>query len=134
VKRNFSDDQKRNQLVKIVAPITAEGVTDKREDNGPAPVHSDLTLYATIISPSKSVTYNVPAPATGGKRKSYIHVVQTSGYNTKKSTGATVSVDGGETKLSEGDGTFAYSEGEGGKIEITNVGDKDAEVLVFDLE
>jgi len=67
-----------------------------------------------------------------GKRRGYIHIIQTSGYNTKKATGATIQINGG-LKLSEGDGSFIVAP-EGETLEIANVGGKNAEVLLFDLD
>jgi len=59
-------------------------------------------------------------------------VVQRSGYNTGKATGATVQINGG-LKLAEGDGAFAIA-GDGEKIEVINIGNEVAEVLLFDVE
>ncbi|KZS94552.1 pirin domain-containing protein [Sistotremastrum niveocremeum HHB9708] len=124
--RHFTDQEKQDKLVRIVAPIGAPGVTEAREAEGPAPVHSPLTLFATIISPSKSVVHTL------GSKKVHIHVVQTSGYNTGKSSGASIRLNG-STSISEGDAVFGTGE-PGDKIEIENTGDIPAEVLVFDLD
>ncbi|QRV74110.1 pirin domain-containing protein [Ceratobasidium sp. AG-Ba] len=131
--RHFTDAEKRDTLLKVVAPVGAKDVTNEREGSGPTPVHAQLSVYATILSPGKSVVHTFPAPAEGQKaRKAYIHNIQTSGYNPKAANGANVQLNGG-LKLHEGDGSFAAST-EGEKIEITNTGTTDAEVLVFDLE
>lgn len=65
-------------------------------------------------------------------RKAYVHVVQTSGYNAKTSKGATVKINGG-LELKEGDGSFAMGKS-GDKLEIENIGDVPAELIVFDIE
>jgi len=130
--RHFTDEEKRDTLLRIVAPVGSEGVSSKREDSGPAPVQSPVTLYATLLSPSKTVTHIFPTPVSSEPRKSYIHVVQTSGYNTGEAKGARVRLNGG-LELAEGDGAFAWGR-EGDKLEVENVGDKVAEVLVFDIE
>lgn len=92
-----------------------------------------MSLYATLLSPSSSVTHTFSSSTQGAsQRRGYIHVVQTSGYNTGKATGATVQINGG-LKLAEGDGAFAIA-GKGETIEVTNVGNKVAEVLLFDVE
>lgn len=65
-------------------------------------------------------------------RKTYIHVIQTSGFNVGKAKGARVRLNDG-LELSEGDGAFALGQ-EGDVIEFRNVGDVDAEFLVFDIE
>lgn len=36
--RHFTDEQKKDQLVKVVAPIEAKDVIAEREAEGPAPV------------------------------------------------------------------------------------------------
>ena len=122
--RHFSDVDKTDTFVRIVAPTTAEGVKEEREAQGPAPVHSPLTLYASLLSKGKSLSQ----PITGSK--GYIHVVQTSGYNTAASSGAEIKVDG--QTLKEGDGAYMYIVT--GKVEVENVGDRTAEILLFDLE
>ncbi|CAK5283616.1 unnamed protein product [Mycena citricolor] len=128
--RHFSDDEKRDQWVRVVAPVDAEGVLkDSREGKGPAPVQSALTLYATLLSGGKSLTQSVQGS------KGYMHVVQTSGYNTGAATGSGVkaSVGGEEVVLREGDGAYMHFEGPG-DIVVENIGDKTAEVLFFDIE
>lgn len=127
---HFTDDQKRDVWARIVAPIKADGVLDAREGDGPAPVQSPLTLYATLLSREKSLPHTFTTP------KSYIHVVQTSGYNTKAATGATIRITdgkGAELELKEGDG--AYLAGKlGATMTVENIGEKRAEILLFDLE
>ena len=85
-----------------------------------------MTLFATVLSPSKSVVHHF------GAKKVHIHVVQTSGYNTGRSTGATIVLNG-STILKEGDAVFG-SGTEGSEINIENTGNVQAEVLVFDVE
>ena len=65
-----------------------------------------------------------------------MHVVQTSGYNPGKAAGASVKVGGGgaeEVVLREGDGAYIFGE-KGAELAVENVGDRVAEVLVFDVE
>ncbi|KAI0077738.1 RmlC-like cupin [Panus rudis PR-1116 ss-1] len=126
--RHFSDEEKKDKWARIVAPVDAEGVIEKREAGGAAPVHSPLTLFATILSPSKSLDYKLERP------KGYIHVVQTSGYHTGKATGGTVKVSGSgkSFELREGDG--AYLSGADGEVKLENVGDRATEILLFDLD
>lgn len=78
--RHFTDAQKRDTLLKVVAPVDASDVSDTREGEGPTPVHAQLSVYASILSPGKTVTHSFPAPANGqAARKAYVHVIQTSG-------------------------------------------------------
>ncbi|KIJ55565.1 hypothetical protein M422DRAFT_24132 [Sphaerobolus stellatus SS14] len=130
--RHFTDEDKKDKLCRVVAPIKAEGVLDQREGTGPTPVQSPVTLFASIISPTIGVTHTFGKPAQGPTKRGYVHVIQTSGYNTGKATGATVQLNGG-LKLSEGDGAFVVAP-EGEQLEIKNVGERAAEVLVFDLD
>lgn len=138
---------------------------DEREGKGPVPIHSDIYVYASILSPTKAVTYTVPSSSTSSTssfklssetetmpasnpRRVYIHVIQTSGYyrtsptpldselcdaQSLPKTRATVRINGvGGLELSEGDGAFAVG-GAGEMLEIDNVGEVDAEFLVFDV-
>jgi quercetin 2,3-dioxygenase len=128
--RHYTDEEKKDKWVRVVAPVGAEGVKHEREGNGPTPVQSPLALDATILSPGKKLEH------TFERAKGYIHVIQTSGYNPGKSSGATVKVTGGEggkVELREGDGSYIQA-GTGAQIAVENVGDSVAEVLVFDLE
>jgi hypothetical protein len=96
-------------------------------------VQSQVWLFAAILSPGKSVVHHLLKSANGApKRKAYLHVIQTSGYNDGKATGNLLKVNG-DLYLSEGDGAFAQGP-DGEAITIENVGDGDAEVLVFDLD
>lgn len=131
--RHFTDEQKRDTLVPVVAPVGSKDVTMTREGDGPAPVQSQVWLFASILSPGKSVTHNLLRSTNSlQRRKAYIHVIQTSGYNKGKATGNLVKLNG-DLFLSEGDGAFAQGS-DGQSITIENVGDGDAEVLVFDLD
>ncbi|KAF9027136.1 RmlC-like cupin [Hymenopellis radicata] len=112
--RHFSDQEKTDTF----------GVTDERAASGPAPVHSPVTVYATLLSAGKSLAQEMKGT------KGYAHVVMTSGYNESASQGATVKVDG--QTLREGDG--AYIHVEAGKVDVENTGDRTAEVILFDLE
>jgi len=132
--RHFSDGEKTDKWVRVVAPVGAEGVVAERDAPGPAPVQSPLNLYATLLSPSKTVTHTF-LPGTPA-RKGYIHVVQTSGYNPGESAGAHIKVsgpDGAQIELKEGDGAYIYAQSGDGLV-VENVGDKVAEVLLFDIE
>lgn len=98
-------------------------------------MHSRLSLYATLLSPSASLPHAFPTDGPGALRKVYVHIVQTSGYNPEAAGGATVRVsgDGASVELREGDG--AYIVGEAGKeMKVENAGDRVAEILLFDVE
>jgi redox-sensitive bicupin YhaK (pirin superfamily) len=133
--REFTDAEKTNSWVCVVAPAGAEGVLDKRDAEGPAPVQSALTLYVTLLEKGRALEKELQG------KKGYVHVVQTSGYNPGKASGATVKLvsAGGEDQelvLKEGDGAYVAvgHQGEAAKLTVENVGDGTAEVLLFDLE
>jgi len=129
--RHFKDEEKTDTWAKIVAPAWEEGVKNIRESDGPAPVQSALTLYASIMSPGKTLE----RPLEGAK--GYIHVIQTSGYNPQISEGATVKISGpgyDELELKEGDGAYIFIGQRGSTLKVENIGDKKAEVLVFDID
>ena len=128
--RHFSDAEKADKWVRVVAPIGAEGVVATREGEGPTPVQSPLTMYATLLNPGKALSQSLNG------NKGYIHVVQTSGYKEGKAEGASITIKStvGETlTLREGDGAYIFVGGSGNILEVDNDGDRIAEVLVFDL-
>jgi len=125
--RHFTDAEKRDNLLRIVAPAGSPGVNVQREASGPTPIHSALSVYQSILSPGKSVTHNV----SRSNAKVYVHLIQTSGYNTGPATGASVEFAG--TTIREGDGAFVWASKEG-ELTFNNTGSKDAEFLVFDVD
>jgi redox-sensitive bicupin YhaK (pirin superfamily) len=132
--REFTDEQKTNTWLRVVAPVGADDMSLERNGQGAAPVQSALTMYATLLEKGKSLEKKL-----GGK-KGYLQVVQTSGYNTSEASGATVRVSGvgdgrQEVVLKEGDSTYlTVGEGQGAELIVENVGDAIAEILLFDLE
>ncbi|EJT98684.1 RmlC-like cupin, partial [Dacryopinax primogenitus] len=133
--RHFSDEEKTDKWVKVVAPVEAEGVLDKREGDGPAPVQSGVTMYATLLSEGNSLAHRLPLDGQGKTRKVYVHVVQTSGYNDGSSSGARVKLsgEGKELELREGDGAYIAGLPERELI-LENVGEGRAEIVLFDTE
>ncbi|KZO97006.1 pirin domain-containing protein [Calocera viscosa TUFC12733] len=132
--RHFSDEEKKDKWVRIVAPVTSEGVKAEREAVGPTPIHSNLTAYATLLSPQSSLGYTLP-PLEGQKlRKAYVHLVQMSGYNPGPGTGAHVRVsgEGAIAEIREGDAVYIEAPA-GEEIKLENVGELTAELLLFDV-
>lgn len=128
--RHFADSEKQDKWARVVAPVNATDVqADQREGEGPAPVQSPLTLYASIISPGTSLSQ------TMGGKKGYIHVIQRSGYNTGPASGASVKISAGRESqtLREGDGAYILI-GDEQDVVVENVGEEVAEVLLFDIE
>ncbi|KAF9038199.1 RmlC-like cupin domain-containing protein [Panaeolus papilionaceus] len=120
--RQFSDAEKKNKFVKVVAPVGEEGVNTEREGEGPAPVQKS----------------GVKAEVKMGGLKGYVHLIQTSGYRVGAAQGAMVRVGqvkgANETVLREGDGTYVFVGERGNVLSVENDGEGVAEVVVFDLE
>ena len=104
-------------------------VVDKREATGPAPIHSPVDVFATILSPGALLSH------TAERTNVYAHVIQKSGYNVGPATGATVKIDvgGDSVELREGDGVYITLT-PGSKVDVENVGEKESELLLFDTE
>lgn len=137
---HFTDDEKKDKWVRVVAPVGATGVSSDREGSGPAPVQSPVALSATLLSPSSTLTHVLPAGTTSEgaatpERKVYVHVIQSSGYNPKAAGGSSIKVtgSGAEVVLKEGDGAYVLG-AEGAELKFENTGDLVAEVLLFDVE
>ncbi|KAI0064039.1 pirin domain-containing protein [Artomyces pyxidatus] len=131
--RHFTDEEKKDTFVPIVAPANSPNVSHDREAAGPAPVHAPLSMHATLLSPGRTLDH---ALQTSGQRKAYVHVVQTSGYNTGESAGAEVKVsaEGAEgVTLREGDGVYIVA-APGSVLSVGNAGEKVAEVLLFEMD
>jgi len=129
--RHFSDEEKTDKWAHVVAPVGAVGVVLTREGEGPTPVQSCLTMYATLLGPGKILS------KTLGGKKGYIHVLQTSGYNEGKAEGASITIRSTGCEpltLREGDGAYISVGKSGNTLEIENDGDRLAEVLAFDLD
>lgn len=129
--RHFTDEEKKDQWVRVVAPVGEAGVSDDREATGPAPVHSPLSLRATLLSPGRSLSHGLSASSSKG----YVHVVQTSGFNASTASGNTVRVYAPGTQdaiLREGDGLYITPSNEI-TVSVENTGESVAEILLFEL-
>jgi len=138
--RHFSDDEKKDKWVRVVAPVGATDVSYDREGSGPAPVQSPVTLSATLLSPSTTLTHIIPAATTAegkaiSERKVYVHVIQSSAYNPNAASGSSVKVSGSgaEVVLKEGDGAYVLG-AEGSELKFENSSDSITEILLFDVE
>jgi len=134
--RHFSDEDKKDKLVKVVAPADSEGVsmTDKGV-SGPAPVHADLSMYASVLSErGKSVSHTFSSSASKG----YLHLIMTGGY---RRPAQPASVDGASVKVSFGAKSVIVREGDGlyldnvagQDITLESDGPKPAEFVLFEL-
>ncbi|KAH9072245.1 RmlC-like cupin domain-containing protein [Lactarius deliciosus] len=126
--RHFTDEEKKDQWWE------RSGVSDAREAAGPAPVHSPVSLRATLLSPGRSLSHELSPQSS----KAYVHVVQTSGYNPSTPSGNTIRVYAPGTKdatLREGDGLYITSTtGAGTTVSVENTGESIAELLLFELD
>lgn len=94
-------------------------------------MQSPLTLFSTLLSPGTALPHTFEA----GSTKGYIHVVQTSGYNTGRGKGAAIKISGGGeegTVLREGDAAYV-SVNDAKELKVENVGDGVAELLLFEM-
>ena len=93
----------------------------------PIPMHADVSMDASILSPGKKVTHELVKDES---RNVYLHVVM-SDKKQPNAGGAKIKV--GNQTLSEGDGAFVLAPKGTGKVEIESVGEKPAEFLLFDM-
>ncbi|WVR09257.1 hypothetical protein IAU60_006322 [Kwoniella sp. DSM 27419] len=141
--RHFTDEEKRDTLKAIVAPIGTEGVSEEREGKSLTPIHAPLHFFASLLSPAKSVTHTL-LPALNSKKEKlvYVQLVQTSGYNTRaanKSADAPgpvikVTGEGKETVLGEGDGVFIRGGKIGEQVQLENIGKGVGEIVLFEMD
>ncbi|KAM0787760.1 hypothetical protein ACM66B_003817 [Microbotryomycetes sp. NB124-2] len=133
--RHFSDEEKTNKLVQVVAPVGSDvSVVDKREATGPTPVHSDLTMYSSILEPGTSVQHTFKQP------KGYLHLImRQTGYRSQyaeldgKGPHVTVKVGSQEPlKIEEGDGVYLDNV-QGETVSLEASGEGNAEFVLFDL-
>ncbi|WPG98656.1 Hypothetical protein R9X50_00144900 [Acrodontium crateriforme] len=125
VTRKFTDEMKQDKLVRIMESVDRHSGKDAATE--PIPMHSDLSMSASILSPGKSVTHEL---VKDGARNVYLHVVM-SGRTQPKTGGAKIRV--GDVELGEGDGAFVRGASGPGSISVESVGDTAAEFLLFDM-
>lgn len=123
--RKFTDEMKTDKLVRIMESVDRHSGKDAETES--IPMHADLSMSASILSPGKSVTHEL---VKEGERKVFLHVVM-SGKKQPQSDGAKIKV--GDVELGEGDGAFVTGASGPGKIEVESIGEKAAEFLLFDM-
>ena len=123
--RKYTDEMKENKLLRIMEAV--ERHSGKVDETEPIPLHADLSMDASILSPGKSVEHELVAE---GGRKVYVHVVM-SGKEQAETGGAQIKI--GDVVLGEGDGAFVDGAKGPGRVNIESVGDKPAEFLLFDM-
>lgn len=125
VTRKFTDDMKENKLVRITESVDRHSGKDGETE--PIPMHADVSMSASILSPGKSVTHDLVAE---GDRNVYLHVVM-SGRKQPRTGGAKIKV--GDVELGEGDGAYVRGAKGPGSITVESIGDKPAEFILFDM-
>ncbi|GAB7359078.1 hypothetical protein MBLNU230_g5150t1 [Neophaeotheca triangularis] len=123
--KKFTDDMKKDKLLRIME--SAKRHSGGKNENDPIPMHADLSMSASILSPGMSVTHELVAE---GQRNVYLHVVM-GGRKQPKTGGARVKI--GDVEIGEGDGAFVKGLSGPGSLGVESVGDKDAEFLLFDM-
>jgi redox-sensitive bicupin YhaK (pirin superfamily) len=118
ITKKWSDEDKLNKLCLLVDDIQ----TSNDKTIG---IHAPLSMFASILQPNNSVKHVFK------RTKGYIHLVMRSGY--EATNGAKIRI-GENVILQEGDGAFINSENPNGELSIENIGNVNAEFLLFDLE
>jgi hypothetical protein len=116
---------KKDRLVRIVESVDRHNGANG--ENDPIPANADVSMSASIVTPGSSVTHDI---VTEGERKIFAQVIM-SGRTQPKNGGAKIRI--GEVELGEGDGAFIEGASGPGKIDVTSIGDKPAEFLLFDM-
>ena len=116
---------KTDKLLRIME--STDRHSGKDEPTEPIPMHCDLSMSASILSPGKSVTHDLVAD---GERNVYLHMVMTD-RTQPKAGGAKIKV--GDVELGEGDGAFVKGAKGPGSFTIESTGEKPAEFLLFDM-
>lgn len=116
---------KKDKLLRIMESVDRH--SGKDDPTEPIPMHCDLSMSASILSPGASVTHDLVAK---GERNVYLHVVM-SGREQPKNGGAKIRV--GDVELGEGDGAFVKGAKGPGSITIESTGEKNAEFILFDM-
>lgn len=132
--RHFTDEEKTNKLVKIVAPPEDNNVIEERDAKGPIPVHSHFRVSASILTPKSKLEHQ----STEGTTKTLVHNIMRSGYrkpNDKPIEGGAkvkINYENDTVELDEGDSVFIT-----GKLDkplaFESIGPKNAEFLVFEM-
>lgn len=129
--------------MQVVGPAGAPGVSSEREADGPAPVHAWLGMWATLLSPGKSVSHRISPPFAPGNtapsKRVYVHVVQSTKYNPRAALthadAARVRINGADgPTLGEGDGAFVEGGAAGAELSLESVGGREAEVVLFEMD
>ncbi|KAL9064448.1 MAG: hypothetical protein Q9157_007826 [Trypethelium eluteriae] len=124
--RHYPDEMKRERLCRIMESV--ERHDGKEGESSPIPLHADLSMDASILSPGNSVEHKIVAE---GKRKVFVHVVMSGKKQPGSSSGAKLEI--GDMELGEGDGAYVEGAKGPGSVVIKSIGDAPAEFVLFDM-
>jgi redox-sensitive bicupin YhaK (pirin superfamily) len=114
----WSDQEKLNKLCLLIDDI-------QNSNDNIIPIHASLSMFACILERNNSVKHSFK------RNKGYIHLIMTNGEN--KKNGAKIQI-GENIILEEGDGAFINSQNISEQLSIDNIGQINAEFLLFDHE
>jgi redox-sensitive bicupin YhaK (pirin superfamily) len=118
--KKWSDEEKLNKLCLLIDDI-------RNGNNQTIGIHAPISMYASILQANHSIKHVLK------RTKGYIHLIMRSGYETCGTSSAKVRI-GEDVTLQEGDGAFINSEKSNAEFVIENIGNINAEFLLFDLE
>ena len=139
--KSFADEEKRKGFQKLISPLKAGLKASEAEEDaavpsihGTIPVHADLVMGAGLVGRDNAFQWGVGGEQGGDAvalnreiRKVYVHLPMTKSGKTR------VRLDGRqEAELNEGDGAFVDAVSVGDKLDVRNIGDEEAEVVVLD--
>ena len=134
--QTFGEEAKRKEFVTIVSPLKAGKNATAEEEKAAVPtventipIHADFLMGASIIPEGKTFEWKIgggDAVKEIKGRKVYVHLPIKSGKSRIRLAGREESV------LAEGDGAFISSVNAGDVLTVESIGEKEAEVVVFD--
>lgn len=139
--KTFGEAAKRLGFVHILSPLKA-GLNASPKDEEEAaptipdtiPIHADMLMGAALIGSERTFQWLVGCDATGNSavsskqgRRVYVHLPMTKDGN------ARIKLDGRDAAiLDEGDGAFITNVNAGDKLNLSSIGNAEAEVIVLD--
>ena len=116
--KKWSDEEKLNKLCLLIDDV-------RNANNKVIGIHAPISMYASILQSNHSIKHILK------RTNGYIHLVMRSGYTATNSASIRI---GGNVILKEGDGAFINADKPNGELMIENIGNLNAEFLLFDLE
>ncbi|KAH8811023.1 putative pirin domain protein [Xylogone sp. PMI_703] len=134
----FNEADKRKKFIPIVSPLKAGPEASAEEEEtaepsipGTIPIHADFVMGAAIIPANKTFSWIVGYDGVVEKKNDrviYIH------FPTTKEGKSKLRIEGSDVVLSEGDGVALTKINANTRIDVTSIGDTEAEIVLFDAE